>query len=62
LEVTLSQVQEIGDELAATTGYRSFSTPRPFFNHEVYIVLAGSARRKLNTIWKNLKGLEKQHD
>ena len=31
VEDALSQLQKVGDELAAAAGYRSFSTARAFF-------------------------------
>ena len=37
VEATLSQLQKVGDELAATTGPRSFSVTSAFSAREVYL-------------------------
>jgi hypothetical protein len=37
MEVSLPQLQKVGDELSATPGYRSFSTARALSSVEIFM-------------------------
>jgi len=60
VEVTLSQLQKVGDELAANTGHRSFSIARALSPREASIARVEGASEDSRTP-ANSKGLEKNN-
>lgn len=52
VEVPLSQLQKVGDELAANTGHRGFSAARDFSTPEVSIARVEGASERFENHWQ----------